>query len=165
MGNSTEPDERRQTLDRLYRRYGGLVLRRAQRLMANEQTAHDVTQDVFVQLLRTSSTVDPQSEVAWLYRITTNCCLNLMRRGRRWRRIVRALPAEGVVTPSLSTAMLLRGVPEHLHEIAIYYGIDRMSQEEIGLVLKLSQKTISNRLRELRAYLSDEEPAEKQGAQ
>jgi RNA polymerase sigma factor (sigma-70 family) len=52
---------------------------------------------------------------------------------------------------------LLRGVPEHLQEIAIYYGIDRMSQDEIALVLGISQKTVSNRIQELRRLLSEGE--------
>jgi DNA-binding NarL/FixJ family response regulator len=33
-----------------------------------------------------------------------------------------------------------------------------MSQEEIALVLNLSQKTVSNRIRELRSLLADADP-------
>ncbi len=58
---------------------------------------------------------------------------------------------------SLPTQLLLRGIPERLHEIAIFYGLDRMSQQEIALVLGLSQKTVSNRIRELRTWLADDE--------
>jgi RNA polymerase sigma factor (sigma-70 family) len=66
--------------------------------------------------------------------------------------------------PSLPAQLLLRGLPEHLHEVAIYYGLDQMSQEEIALVLGLSQKTVSNRVRELRSWLAEAEtpPKEKQ---
>jgi DNA-directed RNA polymerase specialized sigma24 family protein len=69
-----------------------------------------------------------------------------------------------VVTPSLPAQLLLRGIPEHLEEVAIYYGLDQMSQEEIALVLGLSQKTVSNRVRELRSWLAEAEipPREKQ---
>jgi RNA polymerase sigma factor (sigma-70 family) len=156
MESQSIPERRHAELDRLYRRYGGLVLRRARRLLANEQAAHDVCQDVFVQLLRTSSSVEAASEVAWLYRITTNCCLNLIRRANLWRKIERVLPTPTHAAPSQSTELLLRGIPERLHEVAIYYGLDRMTQEEVSLVLGLSQKTVSNRVRELRALLSDD---------
>jgi DNA-directed RNA polymerase specialized sigma24 family protein len=132
----------RSEVDGIYRRYAGLVLRRARRILGDDQLAHDVCQDVFVQLVRSQATWTSPSAVGWLYRTTTNCCL-------------RRLPPPQSLTPPLSTQLVLRGIPERLHEIAIYYGLDEMSQEEIALVLGLSQKTVSNRLRELRSWLSD----------
>jgi DNA-directed RNA polymerase specialized sigma24 family protein len=42
-----------------------------------------------------------------------------------------------------------------LQEIAVYYGVDQMSQDEIALVLGVSQKTVSNRIQELRVLLAD----------
>ena len=47
-------------------------------------------------------------------------------------------------TPSL--ADLLRGFPEELQEIAIYYFVDEMSQDEIARIAGISQRTVSNRL-------------------
>jgi len=147
----------RSDLDHIYRRYGALVFRRARKILADEQLARDVCQDVFVQLLRTGSAWETPSQIGWLYRTTTNCCLNLMRGSRRWRNFLRLLPPAPVVTPSLPTQLLLRGIPQRLQEIAIYYGLDQMSQEEVALVLGLSQKTVSNRIRELRCWLEDNE--------
>ncbi len=144
-------------MDRLYRQYGGLVFRRARKILADEQLAKDVCQDVFVQLLRTGTTWELPSRIGWLYRTTTNCCLNLIRGSRRRQSFLRLLPPPSVVIPSLPTQLLLRGIPERLHEIAIFYGLDRMSQQEIALVLGLSQKTVSNRIRELRTWLADDE--------
>jgi DNA-directed RNA polymerase specialized sigma24 family protein len=150
----------RTELDRLYRRYAGLVLRRARKILSDEQLAHDVCQDVFVQLLRANESWIAPSAIGWLYRTTTNCCLNLIRSTRRWRDFLRRLPPPQQITPSLPTQLVLRGIPERLHDIAIYYSLDEMSQEEIALVLGLSQKTISNRIRELRSWFeSDPKPA------
>jgi RNA polymerase sigma-70 factor (ECF subfamily) len=142
-------------LDRLYGRYSAVVYRRARRLLLDEQLARDVCQDVFVQLLRQGDAWNTHSAIGWLFRTTTNCCLNLMRGTRRWHRFLRSLPHVPVVAPSLSVQLLLHGIPEHLQEIAIYYGLDHMSQEEIALVLGLSQKTVSNRLREIRSWLAE----------
>ena len=144
-------------LDRIYRRYGALVFRRARKILADEQLARDVCQDVFVQLLRSEGTWKTPSQIGWLYRTTTNCCLNLIRGSRRWRNFLRLLPASPVVAPSLPTQLLLRGIPERLQDVAIYYGLDQMSQEEVALVLGVSQKTVSNRIRELRSWLDDAE--------
>lgn len=144
-------------VDALYRRYAGLVLRRARRILGDDQLARDICQDVFVQLVRAGGTWDTPSAVGWLYRTTTHCCLNLIRGHRRWRDFLRRLPPPQPITPPLSTQLALRGIPERLHDIAIYYGLDEMSQDEIALVLGLSQKTVSNRIRELRSWLADAE--------
>lgn len=145
----------RSDLDRIYRRYAGFVLRRARRILGDEQLARDVCQDVFVQLVRAGEGWAARSAIAWLHRTTTNCCLNLIRGARRWRDFLRRLPPPRPIDPPLSTQLVLRGLPQHLQEIAIYYGLDEMSQDEIALVLGLSQKTVSNRIRELRSWLSD----------
>ena len=154
----------RSEMEDIYSRYGALVLRRARRILADEQLAHDVCQDVFVQLLRLGGSWETPSRVGWLFRTTTNCCLNLIRGSRRRQRFLRLLPPPAPVPPSLPAQLLLRGLPEYLQEVAIYYGLDQMSQDEIALVLGLSQKTVSNRIREVRAWLAEAEtpPREKQ---
>jgi RNA polymerase sigma-70 factor, ECF subfamily len=147
----------RSELELVYRRYGTLVWRRARKILADDQLAWDVCQEVFIRLLRTGRTWDTPSPVGWLFRVTTHCCLNLIRGSRRWRDFLRFLPAPSAVVPSLSAQMVLRGIPVRLQEIALYYGLDCMTQQEIALVLGLSQKTVSNRIRELRSWLADEE--------
>lgn len=155
----------RSEMEDIYRRYGAVVLRRARRILADEQLAHDVCHDVFVQLLRLDGAWETPSRIGWLFRTTTNCCLNLIRGSRRRRRFLQLLPPPPVVTPSLPAQLLLHGIPQHLQEVAIYYGLDQMSQEEIALALGLSQKTVSNRIRELRSWLSDAETSAKEKEQ
>jgi RNA polymerase sigma factor (sigma-70 family) len=145
----------RATLDLVYRRYSALVLRRARRMLADEQAARDVCQDVFVQLLRAGTSWGAVSPVGWLHRTTTNCCLNRIRGKRRWHEFLRALPPEPAAAASMPVRLLLKGLPSHLQEIALYYAFDQMSQQEIALVLGLSQKTVSNRVRELRSWLDE----------
>jgi DNA-directed RNA polymerase specialized sigma24 family protein len=144
----------RQSFEQLYQRYGTFVFRRARRLLGDEQLARDVAQDVFVQILR-APRWDPPSPVGWLCTTTTNCCLNLLRRRRRWRDLLRNRPLPAPVAAPLPVAALLEGIPARLQEIALYYGVDEMTQDEIALVLGISQKTVSNRLQELRALLQD----------
>jgi hypothetical protein len=59
----------------VYRRYGTLVWRRARKILADDQLAWDVCQEVFIRLLRTGRTWDTPSPVGWLFRATT--CLGL----------------------------------------------------------------------------------------
>jgi DNA-directed RNA polymerase specialized sigma24 family protein len=144
-------------VERLYQRYGTFVVRRARRLLGDEQQSRDVCQEVFLQILR-APTWDPPSPVGWLCTTTTNTCLNLLRGRRRWRDLLRGRSLPPVSSPELPLAALLRGVPAHLQEIAIYYGVDELSQDEIAALLGISQKTVSNRIQELRTLLGDAAP-------
>src|SRR6185369_13340038 len=90
----------REAFERLYQRYGTFVFRRARRLLGDEQLARDVSQDVFLSILRTADW-NPPSPVGWLCTTTTNCCLNLLRKKRRWRDLLRARPLPPVAPPSL----------------------------------------------------------------
>jgi RNA polymerase sigma-70 factor (ECF subfamily) len=143
----------RAELASLYQRYGTTVFRRALQILGDEAAARDVCQDVFVQILRARPRWSPLSPIGWLYTATTNRCLNLMRSARRAQRALLQQPRPPEEMPALSLGLLLWELPERLHEVAVYYGIDQMSQEEIALVLGVSQKTVSNRVQELRAWL------------
>lgn len=141
----------------LYQRYGALVLRRARALLGEEHAARDATHDVFVKVL--SSLEDFRHEaspVTWLYRATTNHCLNLLRDQSRRGRVVpllRAdpLPASVSLDERLSLSTVLARVPDELREIAVYYYLDQMSHEEIARLTGLSRRTIGNRLVEFHA--------------
>jgi RNA polymerase sigma-70 factor (ECF subfamily) len=148
----------REAFEGLYQRYGTFVFRRARRLLGDEQLARDISQDVFLEVLR-SPGWDPPSPVGWLCTTTTNRCLNVLRRKRRWRDLLRARPLPPAAPAPLPVAALLEGIPARLQEIAIYYGLDEMTQDEIALVLGVSQKTVSNRIQELRALLQERPPA------
>lgn len=140
-------------LGRLYQRYGAAVFRQARRLLCDEALARDVCQDVFVEILRARPTWSPPSPVGWLHVTTTNKCLNQLRRMQRLDRALRAQDRASVGSPELSVSLLLKNLPEGLQEIAVYYGIDEMSQDEIAALLGISQKTVSNRLQQIRAKL------------
>lgn len=144
-------------LERLYRQYGTLVFRRAQSLLRDEQQARDICHDVFVQILR-NLPWNPPSPIGWLYATTTNCCLNQLRAGRRWRNLLRAMPRPETPAADIPLRALLHRIPTRLQEVAVYYGVDRMSQDEIAVVLGVSQKTVSNRIQELRTLLADPLP-------
>jgi RNA polymerase sigma-70 factor (ECF subfamily) len=145
-------------LEDLYRRYSGSVFRRACLLMGDRDNGKDVMQEVFLRALQARAEFDrAASQLAWLYRITTNNCLNRLRDARRRRDALERTwnVGEPITRPTTDAALtvlaLLERVPEDTQEMAIYYFIDQMSQEEIALLMSIPRRTISYRLEQFRA--------------
>ena len=136
----------------LYQGYRGNVLRWARQLLHNDQAAEDAAQEVFLRLLDVNERVLRHPEpVAWLYRVTTNLCLNRLRdEQRRTKLIAKNLPANDQRGSDAEVRALvvdlLRHVPTDLQEIAIYYHADGMTCDEIAELVGVSRRTIGNRL-------------------
>jgi RNA polymerase sigma-70 factor, ECF subfamily len=141
-------------LSAIYQRCGPVVYRRARRLLGDEQWAKDVTQEVFVRLWKAGLAFPEGGAVAWLYRVTTNLCLNERRDARRLAELHQRARAAGNTPPEVPIDLILHGIPEELHAIAIYYYVDQMSQDEIAAALGVSQRTVSNRLKEFRQVIA-----------
>jgi RNA polymerase sigma-70 factor (ECF subfamily) len=140
-------------VEELYRQYGPMVLRRARMLLRDEQAARDAMQEVFVRVLRSRDEFrGDASPVTWLYRITTNHCLNVIRGAVRQRdalrRVERSGTRESAPAPEdrLTVATVLQRIPDDLREVGIYYYVDQMKQEEIASLLGVSRRTVGNRL-------------------
>lgn len=147
-----------QTIETLYRTYGPSVLRRARRILGDEQAARDALQEVFVRALREREAFrGGASPMTWLYRVTTNHCLNVLRDGSRRRgllerRVAPTLSAgrEGGAEASADVALLLRHVPEDLRAVAICFYVDEMTQAEAAEHLGVSRRTVGYRLQAFR---------------
>ena len=72
-------------VEALYLRHSRAVYRRARQLLGDAHAAEDVVQEVFVRVIRGGGGGVPAepSATAWLYRVTTNLCLNRIRDRRR----------------------------------------------------------------------------------
>lgn len=148
----------RAAAEQLYRRLGGVVLRRAEQLLGDSAAARDVLQDVFTRVIASEQSLEAiDSPVAWLYQITTRCCLNHLNAGARRGQLLSLhasrdeRSARPDVDDRLTVAQLLRSVPEALQEIAILYYVDQLSHEEIARQIGTSRRTVGNRLEEFRA--------------
>jgi RNA polymerase sigma-70 factor (ECF subfamily) len=151
----------RDAIEALYRRYASLVLRRALALLGNQALAEDAVQEVFVRVLGSYGRFRHEARpTTWLYRITTNHCLNLLRdHGRRRALLAERLGPPAEASPSSAdAAALLRqvfhGMPERLQEVAVYYYLDQMSQDEIAEVLGVSRKVVRTRLEAFKARVA-----------
>lgn len=68
----------------LVRRHADAVYGHALRFFGDRNAAEDATQEVFLKVFRALSTFDNRSRFStWLYRVTRNVCLDMVRRGAR----------------------------------------------------------------------------------
>lgn len=126
--------------------------------------AEEVVHEIFVKVIERISTFRAQSSpTTWLYRLTTNHCLNRLRdRGRReelWAEHSSALWAAPVAAAEQETVAFLRQfwrrLDEDLVEIGVFYFIDGMTHAEIARVIGCSARTVGNRLQRLQSIASE----------
>jgi len=150
-------------VESLFRTYGPLVRRRARSILGNEAEAEDATQEVFVKVLASLDAFRGESQPStWLYRITTNLCLNRIRDNKRHRGRLDELtvsrqanldserPAAPGPESRLALQALLHQLPADLAEVAVYYHVDGMEQEEIAKVVGVARRTVGYRLERFR---------------
>ena len=163
-------DSRRATsVDELYRRYADRVYRWALRFGAgNVAWAEDVTQDVFVRLVKHLPELHDTDDLGgWFYRTTANRCLNELRRGRFLRGLVQRLsmgasPDGGPATPEsvvlarseLGEALrALSALPARERVIFCMHHLDEIQQREIAEVVGCSKGHVSRLLSRAEARL------------
>lgn len=156
------------------RRYGPMILRRCSGLLGDRDEAEDAAQEVFLILLRKGDQFRAEAQIGtWIYRVTTNHCLNWMRSGRRrvrressadaalWSNLAPADPYESLATRARFDE-LLRKLDRLDQEILVYRYLDGMTQEEIAAATGKSRRTIGKRLMRIGAIVSTdgERPSE-----
>ncbi len=128
-------------------------------MLGDEHLARDAAQEVFLKVMRSFSEFRAEaSPITYLYRATTNQCLNVLRDRQRRGEVPQvtesgepARPEEVSLDERLTLSAVLARVPEALREVAVYFYLDQMSHEEIAAVCGVSRRTVGNRLVEFHA--------------
>lgn len=137
-------------VEALYREHGHSVLRRARRLLRNDDDAREVLQEVFAVLLDRDDVFRGESSITtWLYSATTNGCLNRMRNQKTRAKILdRHMPREETVDAGAEAAVIVRQllstVSDELARVAVYYYVDEMTHDEIARVLSCSRRHVGD---------------------
>jgi len=146
----------------LWTRYGGLVLRRCRQLLRDEEEALDVTQDVFVQLLRRRTQLEVRYPSSLLWKMATNLCLNRLRDRRGApeavddERLVRLARLEDPGPRAEARLTLRRLFARHKDStrlIAVLHFVDGLTLEQTAREVGLSVSGVRKRLRGLRETL------------
>jgi RNA polymerase sigma-70 factor (ECF subfamily) len=143
-------------VEELYARYGHLVLRRSRSILRHETLAHDALQTVFLKVLRHGSALrQVESKLGWLYTVTDNCCIDLMKRRRRdfsfetEASTCRAQPPPPVEARSTLSTLLAKLQPRERLVALLLYG-DGLTQEEVSQRLGWSRQTVNAKARLIR---------------
>jgi RNA polymerase sigma-70 factor (ECF subfamily) len=145
-------------LQALYQRYGPVLLARCRAILGNDEDAMDAVQETFARVIRHREEFRRESSpLTWMYRISTNYCLNQIRnrRGRREKRELNRelLAGEGIARPGTerweSAAViraLLEDADDQTRAIVIHLYFDDMTRAEAADMVGISQPTLRKRL-------------------
>lgn len=148
---------KRDEINSLFKRYGPIVYRRALQILGHEADAKEAVQEVFIRAIRHSEGFEGRSQIStWLYRITTNYCLNKIRDSKRRRELVEeyglrpelngALPVKAIADKIVLVRKLLAKADPDQARAALCVYVDGMSHAEAAEILEVSRRTVGNLL-------------------
>jgi len=157
---------------RLYRSLSGVVYRFARQMSGSPAVAEDVTQEVFLILLRKARLFDPNrgSLSTYLLQITRNEILRRLGRDRSHvpledEQEEDALPDENLIVKGSQLGTLMRneeiemvrqavlGLPIHYREVVVLCELEEMSYNEAAAMLDCAVGTVRSRLHRARSLL------------
>lgn len=175
-----EHGEGRPTFEEIYDAYADRVLNLAYRITANEETARDLTQEIFVKVYENLGEFEQRSQVfTWIYRIAINHITSHLRREKRRRfvffldqRLVdvfqegeeESSPAVPAAEPAADEKLeegerarlvwtMVRSLPEKYRVPLVLFFYDGMSQKEISDTLGLSVTAVETRIHRAKKQL------------
>lgn len=148
----------------LVRAHSGRVYAHALRFFGDPHAAEDALQEVFVKVFRSIQTFDGAAAFpTWLYRVTRNVCLDMLRSGRRrpvpvdltdLSLVARDDPAaEAITTAAVEAAM--RALPPEDRDALSAVGLFGLTYADAAAVLGVPAGTVKSRVfRARRALVS-----------
>ncbi|ALG09952.1 RNA polymerase sigma factor [Kibdelosporangium phytohabitans] len=151
----------------LVRRYQGPIYRLALRMLGNAGDAEDVVQEAFLTVWRRLSQLqDDATFVGWLYRMTTNRCLNVIRTRRPWVDVdlaerasdgPRSRPDHLAVVSEQMTALgqALTGLTAEQRACWLLREVHGRSYDEIAQAVGTTKQAVRGRIARARAQLAE----------
>ena len=142
----------------LYQKYAPAICAHCLRLLQSSAAARDATQEAFVRVLMCGRIFSNDDDGRrYLYRVSTNVCLNQIYKLKNHRRaaaFLRAWPSfagstEGRHADREFVAVVLHRCGEAVATVAVMHGVDGMSQVEIAETLGITRRTVFSRLRKV----------------
>lgn len=163
----------RAALDTLLRRHHDRIHALCRRLAGNEADALDATQEALIAIARGLRRFDGRAAFStWAYRVTTNACLDELRRRRRrptpglpedlddlggHQRHALGAPAPGIegLADRLAIDTALSRLPEEFRVVVVLRDLCDLDYAEIAAVLDIPPGTVRSRIARGRSQLAD----------
>lgn len=154
-------------IEAMYRRYGDLVYGRCRTLLGNDADAAEVSQDVFIRLMRYAAAFRGEaSPSTYLFKITTTTCLNRIRtRKRRREDLVEELPVQQANDTLRSDVevrqlldLLLADEEDRTVACVVYHFVDGMTHQEAGDIIGISGGAVRKRISKFRVRVRTRMP-------
>jgi len=146
-------------VEAFYRQYAPMVLRRCRYMLKDEDSASDLMQDVFVQILKNSHKLNSEAPSSLLYLTATRLCLNRIRDGKKEAvylsgELLDQWGQDGSFEDKVQSRnfieQLFKQEKESTRTMAYLHYIDRFTLEETSEMMSLSVSGVRKRLRKLR---------------
>lgn len=146
----------------------------ALRMTGNQQDALDLSQEAFLRAWRTLPSFRGDSSFAtWIYRLTSNVCIDHLRRQKRRTLVEDAVALDDPDAPTKDVAATrfdpqieleraelrravdesLRALPEHHRQVLVMRELSELSYQEIADTLALDVGTVKSRIARARFAL------------
>lgn len=151
-------------VEELFRRYGPLVIRRCRQLLKNEDDALEVSQEVFVQLLRRRGKLRVERPSSLLYTMATRLSLNRIRERKRRpttndEELLCRLASLEALPARLESRSILRSLfgrqPDSTRVMAVLHFSDGLTLQEVSRQVGMSVSGVRKRLDGLRRSLAE----------
>ena len=151
-------------LGELYEKFAPAIYAHCRRFLNSPAAARDATLEAFIRVIARGVVLPKEEEaLRYLYRVSTNVCLNLLREHNVHTRAAPTLAANAPHVSSAESGLadreFVNAVLERCGEggakVAIMHYLDGMSQVEIAEVLGITRRTVFNRLRKLSRIAGD----------
>ncbi len=140
----------------LYNRYAHVLLARCRGILRNEEEAQDAVQETFARVVKHWDSFRQQSSpLTWMYKISTNYCLNQVRNKSTRRRKLedhkaeigeRAEPPSEGGTDHERILALLEQVDEQTRACVVHTFFDDCTRNETAELVGLSVPTVRKRV-------------------
>ncbi len=143
----------------LYEKYASMVFRRCRMFLKSEDDAWDATQEVFMKLAHSLSSITKKDSIhSWLLSTSTNHCISQLRKKRHesfdenYHGIAEngGLPQERRMLLDELFRHFLAPWDEKIRQVVIYTYIDGYRQDEIARLTGMGESTIRRHLTRFR---------------
>lgn len=151
----------------IYRKFSPVVYRRSLAILADPEEALDALQDIFIILHRNLPSFRGESTLlTWIYRITTNHCLNRLRSGKTHHRTMEQISQgpdqrekEGEDTALMIERRdliwhLLSHFDDRKVQIVFHCYYDEMTQVEVAGLLGISERAVRKALKKVKEQVA-----------